>query len=218
MISLNQKHNLKSLDHKYSYQEALGSLSVLPLLMRKIHHFIADNTGPPMLQWQGFAGSKKTSADCLSTLFATYLKIISKRPRAQHLKEGVVVDILAHIIQVIVLASSSDAFLGISSSAQLCHWVWGINGVQEDGLKLKKEEALLAFEEHGQVGGKSHTQNSSASGLKQPRAPHTSKSSLSRSKLLPGLGSIKATTATAIPSADQNPTCWNLSLLQSVRQ
>ena len=37
------------------------------------------------------------------------LEVVSKRPVAQHLKEGVMVHILSHIIQVIVLATSSNA-------------------------------------------------------------------------------------------------------------
>lgn len=74
-------------------------------------------------------------------LLRTYLKVISKRPRAQHLEEGVMIDILAHIVQVIVFAPSPDAFLGIGGSAQLCHGVRWVNCVQEDGFKLKKESS-----------------------------------------------------------------------------
>lgn len=69
-------------------------------------------------------------------LLRAYLKVISKRPGAQHLKEGVMIDILAHIVQVIVFAPSPDAFLGIGSSAQLCHRVRRVNSVQEDGFEL----------------------------------------------------------------------------------
>ena len=41
------------------------------------------------------------------------LEIVPKGPIAQHLKEGVVIHILAHIIQVIVFASSSYALHSI---------------------------------------------------------------------------------------------------------
>ena len=37
------------------------------------------------------------------------LEVVPKGPVAQHLKEGVVVHILAHVIQVIMLAASADA-------------------------------------------------------------------------------------------------------------
>lgn len=45
------------------------------------------------------------------------LEVVSKGPVAQHLKEGVVVHILANIVQVIVLASCSYALHQLSLSA-----------------------------------------------------------------------------------------------------
>lgn len=65
----------------------------------------------------------------LNHQYWAYLEIISKRPGAQHLKEGVMVDIFAHVIQVIVFAPSPDALLGIGSSAQLRHRVRWVNCV-----------------------------------------------------------------------------------------
>ena len=62
-------------------------------------------------------------------------EVVAKRPVAQHLKEGVVVNILAHIIQVIVLASCSDtlhsryiqnAGLLDMAPANACIWRTGI--------------------------------------------------------------------------------------------
>lgn len=47
-----------------------------------------------------------------------YLEIIPKGPGPQHLKEGVVVHILPHVIQVVVLAPCSDALLSVGGSAQ----------------------------------------------------------------------------------------------------
>ena len=41
------------------------------------------------------------------------LKVVPKGPIAQHLKEGVVIHILAHIVQVIVFASSAYALQSI---------------------------------------------------------------------------------------------------------
>lgn len=73
-----------------------------------------------------------------------YLEIIPKGPGAQHLEEGVVVDILPHVVQVVVLAPSSDALLSVGGSAQLSERVRGVDGVEEDGfeLKVKKKEEL----------------------------------------------------------------------------
>lgn len=78
------------------------------------------------------------------------------------------VNILAHIIQVVMFASSPDAFLGIGCSAQLCHRVRWVNCVQEDRFELKKkkkkEKDSLTFKElqimsggHN-LTGKEHTQ------------------------------------------------------------
>lgn len=52
-----------------------------------------------------------------------YLEIIPKGPGPQHLKEGVVVHIFAHVIQVVVLAPCSDALLSVGGSAQFSEWV-----------------------------------------------------------------------------------------------
>lgn len=54
------------------------------------------------------------------------------------------IDILAHVVQVVVFASSPDAFLGIGSSAQLCHRVRRVNSVQEDGFELKKKKGNIS--------------------------------------------------------------------------
>lgn len=47
-----------------------------------------------------------------------YLEIIPKGPGPQHLKEGVVVHIFPHVIQVVVFAPCSDALLSVGGSAQ----------------------------------------------------------------------------------------------------
>lgn len=74
-------------------------------------------------------------------LLGAHLEVIPERPGAQHLEEGVMIDILAHVVQVVVLPPSPDAFLGIGSSPQLCHRVRRVNSVQEDGFELKKGRA-----------------------------------------------------------------------------
>lgn len=74
------------------------------------------------------------------------------------------IDILAHVIQVIVFAPSPDAFLGIGSSAQFCHRVRWVNSVQEDGFELKKGRAHFNFQTAVGISGghtlagKEHTQ------------------------------------------------------------
>lgn len=69
-----------------------------------------------------------------------YLEVIAKGPGPQHLKEGVVVHIFAHIIQVIVLAPCSDALLSVGGSAQFSEWMWGVDGIEEDGFELQGEK------------------------------------------------------------------------------
>jgi hypothetical protein len=66
----------------------------------------------------------------------TYLKVVSKRPVSQHFKECVMVHVLPNIIEVIMLATSSDAFLGVNSSYPFCHIAIGVGSTQENGLKL----------------------------------------------------------------------------------
>lgn len=67
-----------------------------------------------------------------------YLKVVPEGPGAQHLKEGVVVDVLPHVVQVVVFSSCSDAFLCVGGPPQLGHGVRRVDGVQEDGLELKE--------------------------------------------------------------------------------
>lgn len=59
----------------------------------------------------------------------SYFKVISKGPGAQHLKEGVVVHILSHVIQVIMFTTSTDALLGVGSTLQSSHGVGWVDGV-----------------------------------------------------------------------------------------
>lgn len=66
-----------------------------------------------------------------------HLKVVSKGPVPQHLKEGVVVDVSAHVLQVIVLAASADALLAVYHSAVRRHLAPGVDGPQEDWLELK---------------------------------------------------------------------------------
>lgn len=69
-----------------------------------------------------------------------YLEVVPKRPGAQHFKEGVVVNVFAHIIQIVVFASSTDALLGVGGTPQFGHGVGGVDGVEEDGFELKVQK------------------------------------------------------------------------------
>lgn len=57
------------------------------------------------------------------------------------------IDILAHVIQVIVFAASPDALLSVGSSAQLCHGVRWVNSIQKNGFELKKKRNISTFKE-----------------------------------------------------------------------
>ena len=48
------------------------------------------------------------------------------------------VDVLAHIVQVIVLASCADALLRVGSTPEPGHGVGRVYGVEEDGLELRR--------------------------------------------------------------------------------
>ena len=43
----------------------------------------------------------------------SYLKVVPVGPVSQHLKEGVVVDVFAHIVQVVVLAARANTLLTV---------------------------------------------------------------------------------------------------------
>lgn len=66
-----------------------------------------------------------------------HLEVVPKGPGPQHLEEGVVVDVFAHIVQVIVFASCTDTLLCVGGAGQPGHGVRRVDGVQEDGLELR---------------------------------------------------------------------------------
>ena len=47
----------------------------------------------------------------------TNLEIVSKRPVSQHLKESVMVEVVAHIIKVIVFTSDTDTLLTVDDTS-----------------------------------------------------------------------------------------------------
>ena len=65
-----------------------------------------------------------------------HLVVISKRPVPQHLKEGVMINVLANVIQVVVLSTRTDALLGVGRTHQLGHVTVGVHRAEEDRLEL----------------------------------------------------------------------------------
>lgn len=57
-------------------------------------------------------------------------------PVTKHLEEGVVVHVLAHVVEVIVLPASADAFLGVHRASQLGHLQGRVRSSKEQRLKL----------------------------------------------------------------------------------
>ena len=53
---------------------------------------------------------------------APYLEVVAEAPVPQHLEEGMVVDVLADIVQIVVFAAGADTFLAIDGRAgsRLC--------------------------------------------------------------------------------------------------
>ena len=64
------------------------------------------------------------------------LEIIPERPVAEHLEEGMVIGVLAHIIEVVVLAARADALLGIGRALEPLQRRVGIERAQKDRLIL----------------------------------------------------------------------------------
>lgn len=64
------------------------------------------------------------------------LEVVSERPVSQHFKEGVVVDILTDIVQVVVFSTSTDALLGVDGTLQRRHGKTWIASSQEKWLVL----------------------------------------------------------------------------------
>mmetsp|Transcript_122309 Transcript_122309/g.191848 ORF Transcript_122309/g.191848 Transcript_122309/m.191848 type:complete len:205 (+) Transcript_122309:2390-3004(+) len=64
------------------------------------------------------------------------LEIIAERPISKHLEEGMMINILSDIFQVIVLSTGANAFLRIRCTFQLCERMLWINLSNKDGLKL----------------------------------------------------------------------------------
>lgn len=114
----------------------LGTLKVggVPRLERLNHSYMREGSRPYTLVSSSHAKSN-----------SSLLEVVAERPVAEHLKEGVVVDVLADIVQIIVLASSTNALLRVASSLQLGKRTGGVDlGVRGDcECNLSQEDGLV---------------------------------------------------------------------------
>jgi hypothetical protein len=78
----------------------------------------------------------------------TFFEIVSKRPVAQHFKKGMVIDILADVIKVVVLATGADALLRVYSASEFGHFPVGIarSWVRGDRLRQLSVRAIVRIE------------------------------------------------------------------------
>lgn len=99
-----------------------------------------------------------------------HLEVVSEGPVSKHLKEGVVVDISAHVLQVVVFAAGADALLAVHHSAVRRHRAPGVHGSQEDRLELteKLDEPQPGLEKCDEGPGETQTvlKNSTWFGLR----------------------------------------------------
>jgi len=66
----------------------------------------------------------------------THLEVIAERPVAQHLEKGVVVRVLAYILEIVVLSTGTDTLLRVEGALELGELGVGIDGAKEDGFVL----------------------------------------------------------------------------------
>ena len=64
------------------------------------------------------------------------LEVVPEGPVAQHLEEGVVVDVPPDVVEVVVLAAGADALLRVGRAGQLGEVGVGVGGPQENRLEL----------------------------------------------------------------------------------
>ena len=64
------------------------------------------------------------------------LEVVAEGPVAEHLEVGVVVHVLAHVLEVVVLAAGADALLAVAGARQGGQGAVGVSSAQEDGLEL----------------------------------------------------------------------------------
>lgn len=60
-------------------------------------------------------------------------------PVSEHLEEGVVVQVLSDIVEVVVLTAGTDALLRVGGGGELRHSQGRVGGSQKERLKLTRE-------------------------------------------------------------------------------
>lgn len=87
----------------------------------------------------------------------THLKIFpAKGPIAEHLKEGMMGQVSAHILQVAVAASGPHTLLTVGHTSEACHLASGIHGAQEDWLELGVRERVGEYFRVSKNGWRGH--------------------------------------------------------------
>mmetsp|Transcript_11155 Transcript_11155/g.20342 ORF Transcript_11155/g.20342 Transcript_11155/m.20342 type:complete len:223 (+) Transcript_11155:1-669(+) len=82
------------------------------------------------------------------------LEVIPKRPVAEHFEEGVVVDVLAHVVEVVVFSAGTNALLGVDGTLQGGHGKVGVTRAQKQGLvlihaRIGKQQGWIIVGHHG---------------------------------------------------------------------
>ena len=85
------------------------------------------------------------------------LEVVAERPVPEHLKEGVVVVVTAHVLEVVVLAAGPDALLAVDGAAKTRQCASGLDLAEKDRLELvhsrvgEKERRVIMG--HDRAGG-----------------------------------------------------------------
>ena len=82
------------------------------------------------------------------------LEKVAEGPVPEHLEEGVVVGVLADVVEVVVLTARADALLGVGGALELRERALRVGGAQEAGLELVhsrvgEEEGWVIVGDHG---------------------------------------------------------------------
>lgn len=66
-----------------------------------------------------------------------FFEVISERPVSEHLEEGVMVDILSNVVEIIMLSSGTNTLLSVDGSFQLGAVTVWIGDTKEQRFELK---------------------------------------------------------------------------------
>ena len=73
------------------------------------------------------------------------LEVVSKRPVAEHFKEGVMMGVMADIIEIVVFATDTDTFLTVDDTSIAGHGTQWINSTEEQRFELYTQKIHIAF-------------------------------------------------------------------------